>query len=136
LGLVVHEEVVMGSGTREYERGLQLLNQLHGGHAGEALVEAQREICPDFATMSIEWALGGIMMRPGLELKLRQLVVIASCTTLGHASPQLRAHIEAAVRVGASRTEIVETILQTLFYAGGAAVANALQVAKDVLAAG
>ncbi len=117
-----------------YERGAALLAQLHGGHAGEALVAAQRDVCPDFATMSIEWAMGGVMARPGLDLKTRQLVVIAACVTLGHAQPQLRAHTEAAFAAGATRDEIVEAILQTLFYAGGAAVANALQTVKDLVA--
>jgi 4-carboxymuconolactone decarboxylase len=124
----------MTSNHDEHERGLALLRRIHGGHAGEALVAAQREICPDFATMTIDWALAGIMARPHLDLKTRQLVVVAACTTLGHAHPQLRAHIEGAVSVGATKDEIVETILQTLFYAGGAAVANALQIAKDALA--
>ena len=114
----------------QYERGRALLAKLHGGHAGEALVKAQEGICPDFAAMSIEWALGGVMSRPGLDLKTRQLVVVAACTTLGFAAPQLRAHVEGALAVGATKEEVVETILQTLFYAGGAAVANALGVAK------
>jgi 4-carboxymuconolactone decarboxylase len=118
--------------TTAYDRGLALLHRIHGGHAGEALVDAQRDICPDFATMSIEWAMGGIMARPGLDLKTRQLIVIAACVTLGHAQPQLRAHAQGARAVGASHDEIVETILQTLFYAGGAAVANALQTIKDL----
>ena len=117
-----------------YDRGLALLAQIHGGHAGEALVAAQRDICPDFATMSIEWAMGGIMARPGLDLKTRQLVTIAACVTLGHAQPQLVAHTQGALAVGATREEIIETILQTLFYAGGAAVANALQAVAPVFA--
>src|SRR5689334_21151815 len=99
--------------------GLELLRRIHGGGAGEALVAAQADVCPDFATMSIEWALGGIMARPGLDLKTRQLIVIAACTTLGHARPQLDAHIEGALRLGLDRASITETILQTLFYAGG-----------------
>jgi len=123
----------MLTNQEQYERGRALLEKIHGGHAGEALVAAQREICPDFAAMSIEWAMGGIMARPGLDLRTRQLLVIAACTTLGHATPQLGAHIEGALAVGATREEIVESILQTLFYAGGAAVANALAVAKEVL---
>jgi len=124
----------MKSHDDEYQEGLALLQRIHGGHAGEALVAAQRDICPDFARMSIEWAMGGIMARPHLDLKVRQLVVVAACTTLGHAEPQLLAHIQGAISVGATRDEIVETILQTLFYAGGAAVANALQVAKRAFA--
>jgi 4-carboxymuconolactone decarboxylase len=123
----------MLTNQEQYERGRALLEKIHGGHAGDALVAAQREICPDFAAMSIEWAMGGITARPGLDLRTRQLLVIAACTTLGHATPQLAAHIEGAVAVGATREEIVESILQTLFYAGGAAVANAVAIANEVL---
>ena len=43
--------------------------------------------------MTIGWALGGgVMARPGLDLLTRELLLIASCVTLGHAEPQLRAH--------------------------------------------
>jgi len=115
-------------------RGLALLERLHGGHAGEAMVAEMSDICPDFADMSIEWALGGVMARPGLDLVTRQLVVVAACVTLGHALPQLRAHAEAALQAGASREQLVETILQVIFYAGGAAVRNALVEIKEILA--
>src|SRR5215813_7220981 len=122
----------MKTNTETYNKGLALLNQLHGGQAGEQMVEAMKGICPDFATMTIEWAMAGIMARPGLELLTREYVVIASCVTLGHAVPQLRAHIASALKLGASRQQVVEVILQTLFYAGGAAVANALKSANEV----
>ena len=115
-----------------YEKGLALLNQLHGGQTGEQMVEAMRDVCPDFATMTIEWAMAGIMARPGLDLLTRELLLVASCATLGHAMPQLRAHIDAAMKLGATRQQIVETLLQLMFYAGGAAVANALSVAGEV----
>ncbi|HEY3256408.1 MAG TPA: carboxymuconolactone decarboxylase family protein [Polyangiaceae bacterium] len=124
----------MNKTPETYERGERLLARLHGGHAGEVLVREVAEVCPDFATMTIEWALAGVMARPLLDLRTRQYIVIAACVTLGHAAPQLRAHIEAALALGASRDEIVEVILQTLFYAGGAATANALSVAKSVFA--
>jgi len=114
--------------------GLELLERLHGGHAGEAMVAELAEACPAFADMTIEWALGGVMARPGLDLVTRHLVLIASCVTLGHAEPQLRAHAEAALGIGATRTQIVETILQLTFYAGGPAVRNSLVALRDLLA--
>ena len=122
----------MNANPENYERGLSLLNQLHGGEAGEQMVAAMKDICPDFATMTIEWAMAGIMARPGLDLLTREYVVIASCVTLGHAAPQLRAHIASAMKLGATRQQVVEVILQTIFYAGGAAVANALGTANEV----
>jgi len=115
-----------------YERGLALLDQLHGGGTGAQMVAAMKDISPDFATMTIEWAMAGIMGRPGLDLLTRELLIVASCVTLGHATPQLRAHIDAAMKLGATKEQIVESILTVIFYAGGAAVANALGVAAEV----
>jgi 4-carboxymuconolactone decarboxylase len=112
--------------------GLDLLHRLHGGHTGAQLVASLEKVCPDFVTMTLEWAIAGVTARPGLDLKTRELLLIAASTTLGFATPQLRAHTEAALSVGATRVEIVETILQMTFYAGGAAVSNALRIAAEV----
>jgi len=122
----------MHSDPEQHQKGVSLINRLHGGHSGEALIADFAEVCPDFATMTTDWAGAGIMARPGLDLLTRQYVVIAACVTLGHATPQLKAHLEAALTLGATRAQLVEVILQTLFYAGGAATANALRVAKEV----
>ncbi len=118
--------------SENYQKGLALLNQLHGGMAGEALVNNLKDICPDFVDMTIEWATQGIMARPGLDLLVREYLLIASCVTIGHVVPQLKAHIDAAIKLGGSKETIVEVILQTMFYAGGAAVSNALSHAKEV----
>jgi 4-carboxymuconolactone decarboxylase len=82
--------------------------------------------------MTIDWAIGSIMDRPGLDLATRELILIASCVTMGHAAPQLRAHAEAALKVGATKQQIVETVLQLLFYAGGPAVRNSLALLNEV----
>ena len=115
------------------QRGLVLFNQLYGNGAGEALRQDMADICPDFTDITIEWAMGGIMSREGLDPITRELVVIASCVTLGHPVPQLKAHTQAALNAGASRTQIIETILQMLFYAGGAAVRNALVHIQEIV---
>ncbi|APR93625.1 hypothetical protein PATSB16_02810 [Pandoraea thiooxydans] len=91
-----------------------------------------RDVCPAFADMTIDWAIGSIMDRPGLDLVTRELILVASCVTLGYATPQLRAHVEAALQIGATREQVVETVLQLTFYAGGPAVRNALIVLKEV----
>jgi 4-carboxymuconolactone decarboxylase len=120
------------SKSENYQKGLALLNHLHGGHAGEQLVNNLKDICPDFVDMTVEWATQGIMARPGLDLLTREYLLIASCVTLGHAVPQLKAHIDAALKLGGGKEQIIEVILQMTFYAGGAAVSNALGYAKEV----
>jgi 4-carboxymuconolactone decarboxylase len=124
----------MLSQPRLRERGEALLDQLHGSGAAQALKADMEGLCPDFVDMSIEWALGGVTDRPGLDLITRELVVIASCVTLGHPVVQLRAHVHAALAAGATREQIVESILQLMFYAGGASVRNALAHCRDLLA--
>lgn len=118
-----------------YQRGLELFNALHGAHSGAPLAQSREGICPDLPTMTMSWAFAGVLDRPGLDLATRELIIIASCVTLGFALPQLRAHIEAALVAGAARQQITETLLQTMFYAGGAAVNNAMGVAAEVFEA-
>jgi 4-carboxymuconolactone decarboxylase len=125
----------MYANATAYHTGLTLLEKLHGGGAGQQMVEAMKDISPDFAIMTIEWAMAGVMARPGLDLLTRELLIISSCVTLGHAMPQLRAHIDAALGLGATKQQVVESILTVLFYAGGAAVANALVVAGEAFKA-
>jgi len=121
-----------GNRSERYKQGEAILNKIHGAHTGEAIVSALGDICPDLADMTIEWGFGEIVSRSGIDLKTRQLVTVASCVTLGHAQPQLRAHIEGALNVGATKEEIVEVILQVALYAGFAAATNAMLLAKEV----
>ena len=90
-----------------HQRGHDLLEQLHGGHAGEAMVAELLQVAPDFADMTIDWAIGGVMARPGLDLPTRELILVAACVTLGYAMPQLRAHTEAALKVGATKKQVI-----------------------------
>lgn len=117
--------------NEEYKRGLAVLEEAHGGQIGEAMVQEMADICPDFCTMTVEWALGGIMARPGLDLATRELLLVASCVARGNAEPQLRAHMEAARKLGITREQMVETLLTLLFYAGGPSVSNALLLIRE-----
>src|SRR5579871_173948 len=98
---VLAELWVMETKNDNYQKGLALLETLHGGQSGEQLVQELGDVCPDFVDMTLEWALAGIMGRPGLDLPTRELLLVASCVTIGGgAEPQLGAHIDAALKVG------------------------------------
>jgi len=115
------------------ERGLAYFERMFGDGAARMLVADMEDLCPDFTDMSIEWAVGGVTCRPGLDPVTRELVVIAACVTMGHPVTQLRAHTQAALKAGATREQVIEAIVQLLFYAGGASVRNALVHVKDIL---
>ena len=114
-----------------YQRGLAKLKEIDG-EAGERVEESLAGIAPDFARYLVEFPFGDIYSRPGLDLKSREIAVVAALTALGNAAPQLKVHVHGALNVGASRTEIIETIMQMAVYAGFPAALNGLAVAREV----
>lgn len=118
-----------------YERGLAKLREIDG-EAGERVLESLDGIAPDFARYLIEFPFGDIYSRPSLDLRSREIAVVAALTALGNAAPQLKVHIQGAINVGVSRAEVVETIMQMAVYAGFPAALNGLSVAKEVFAQG
>ena len=116
-----------------YERGLAKLQEIDG-EAGERVLASLDGIAPDFARYLIEFPFGDIYSRPGLDLKSREIAVVAALTALGNSAPQLKVHIQGAINVGATRAEVVETIMQMAVYAGFPAALNGLMVANEVFA--
>lgn len=114
-----------------FERGLENLKKIDG-NAGEAVIDALKDISPDLGKYIIEFAFGDIYDRTALDLKSREIATIAALTTLGNAAPQLKVHIHGALNVGCSKAEIIEVILQMAVYAGFPAALNATFVAQEV----
>jgi 4-carboxymuconolactone decarboxylase len=119
--------------NERYLRGWAKLMEVDG-QAGENIIDSLRDIAPDFARLLIEFPFGEIYSRPGLDLKTRELAVVAALTALGNAAPQLKVHIHGALNVGCSEQEIVEVIMQMAVYAGFPAALNGLLAAKEVFA--
>lgn len=123
-----------GSATQDrYRRGLDQLRAISGPQ-GAAVVESLNDIAPDLGRYIVEFAYGDVFARPGLDVKTRELATVAALTALGTAAPQLKVHMQAALRVGASRQEIVETVMQMIPYAGFPAALNAIGTARDAFA--
>ena len=119
--------------SERFQRGWQRLREVDG-EAGERVVAALADIAPDFATYLVEFPFGDIYSRPGLDLKAREVAVVAALTALGNAAPQLKVHIHGALNVGCTRQEVVEVIMQMAVYAGFPAALNGLFAAKEVFA--
>lgn len=117
-----------------YERGWQRLKEVDG-KAGEQVVAALADCCPDLGRYIVEFGFGDIYSRPGLTLQQRELATIAALTALGTATPQLKVHIAAGLHVGLAREEIIEAILQMSLYAGFPAALNGVFAAREVFAA-
>src|ERR1035437_7940751 len=116
------ERQIMNSNER-YQRGLDKLAEIDG-QQGQKVIDSLADIAPDFAQYLIEFPFGDIYSRPGLDLRTRELVTVAALTALGNAAPQLKVHLHAALNVGCTREEIVETVMQMAVYAGFPAALN------------
>src|ERR671933_32852 len=114
-----------------YDRGIEKIRQVYG-EAGENVIKNLKDISPEFARYIIEFPFGEIYSRSGLDPKSREIAIVASLVTIGNASSQLKVHINGALNVGCSRTEIIEVIMQMAVYAGFPAALNGLFVAKEV----
>ena len=89
-------------------------------------------LLPDFARYVVEFPFGEIYSRPKLDLKSREIAVVAALTALGNTSLQLKSHIEGVLNVGCTPEEVVEVIIHMSVYAGFPAALNSLIMAKEV----
>ncbi|HUH79580.1 MAG TPA: carboxymuconolactone decarboxylase family protein [Methanoregula sp.] len=117
--------------SERYQRGWDKLKEVDG-EAGEKVLASLKDIAPEFGDYVIEFAFGDIYSRSGLDLRSREIAVVSALTALGTAGPQLRVHIRAALNVGITRKEVVETIMMMGVYAGFPAALNGLAAAKEV----
>ena len=119
--------------SERFRRGLSTVRKIDAEGAGR-LETALADIAPDLYRYIIEFAFGDVISRPGLDLRTREIATVSALTALGHANPQRRVHLNAALNAGCTRTEIVEVLMQMAVYAGIPAALNALSLAKEVFA--
>jgi len=119
--------------SERFERGWKKLQEVDG-EAGTKVIESLKDIAPDLGRYTIEFPFGDIYSRPGLDLRSREIAVVAALCTQGNAATQLRVHINGALNVGVTREEVVEIIMMMAVYAGFPAALNGMAAAKEVFA--
>ena len=98
-----------------------------------ALAKKYDDLLPGFSEWQIGTVYGGVYARDGLDMKTRQLATVAGLAVMGgRTRPQLKIHVASALKIGATKREIAETILQMSLYGGFPAAINALNAAMEV----
>lgn len=121
----------MSSGE-SYRRGEALLRKVDGDKVADNLLRAFEDVAPDFTRYLVEFAFGEIYARDG-DLKQRELVAVASLTTMGGCDAQLETHVHGAFNVGLNEDEIVEAVMTLIPYIGFPKALNAMAVVKRVV---
>jgi len=114
-----------------YQRGMDEIRQQLGPMA-DAYIKNIKSLSPEFAWVNVTFPFAELYTRKVLDLKTRELCTVAALTVQGFSLPELKLHVGAALRCGASREEIVEIITQMIAYCGFPAATNALLSAKEV----
>ena len=113
-----------------YEKGKQVIESIQK-RSLEEIFEAIDDIAPDMSRFVVEFPYSEIYTRDEVDLKTRELCTVAALTVLGTV-PQLKDHINAALNIGNSPTEVVEIIMQMSAYAGFPKAINGIVAAKEV----
>ncbi|QEU01850.1 carboxymuconolactone decarboxylase family protein [Pseudomonas oryzihabitans] len=120
-------QALFDQGAKTFDASLSL--------TAEQFVANVEPLAPGFGRLIVEMEFGAIYNRPGLDIKTRELVIIASCAALGAGGlGAVKMHIPAALRHGATREEIVESLVQVSMAVGLPIALGALQAASEVFA--
>ncbi len=114
-----------------FDRGYRQLENLNPEGA-EQVLKGLSDIAPDMAQFLVCFAYGDVYFRPALDAVSRQTATIAILTALGNAQPQLKWHIGAALNIGITPQEIIDTIYVQTVYSGFPSGLNAIFAARDV----
>jgi 4-carboxymuconolactone decarboxylase len=106
----------------------RLFHSLPGGTGFDTWKKFDRDLARELST----FFTGKLYSREVISQVQRELCAVASLTVL-HRPHELRAHVHAALNVGATRQEVAEVIFQQVTYGGMPVVVDALDVLKAVL---
>jgi 4-carboxymuconolactone decarboxylase len=113
-------------------RGRALLESFHGERAYSGYAAPGNKVTQALYPVAIQYGYGEIWDRPGLDRQQRALITVAAFTAL-KLDGQVRKFGQSALNAGLSKTEIIETVIQTGPYSGLAPALNALAALSETL---
>lgn len=113
-----------------YSRGLAVRKQIFGSEAVEKRMGALGEFGAPLQNMINAYAYGDIWSRPGLERKIRSLVVLGMNAAINRAA-EFEVHVNGALNNGCTPDEIREVCLMVALYAGIPAANDAHRIALE-----
>ncbi|MGW2158994.1 carboxymuconolactone decarboxylase family protein [Nonomuraea sp. NPDC001699] len=108
------------------------MNEIDPADGGRMLDEFAT-IAPDLGRFLVEFAFAGIYDRSVLSLCEQQFVRLAALAAMGIGDAPMRANINSALNVGLPVSDIAETFVQCLPYAGFPRVITATEQLKAIV---
>ena len=115
-------------------RGLAVFGQVYGAQA-ERVRANVAALHPELEDWMLTEGYGKVLGRPGLELPLRELCVVAVLVPQD-AAPQLHAHLRGALQVGAAHDDVAQAVGLAAEFATAGRAAEARRIWAEVSARG
>lgn len=104
------------------------------GVPAESFLNSLADSSPDFGRYLMEWVFADVYGRADLDLKTRELVIVAAGAALGATGIDVvKFHAPNALRAGATREQIFGVLIQVAIVAGIPTALAAITAAAQVL---
>lgn len=117
---------------QRYEQGMKMRRAVLGDAHVEATLKNRNEFTDEFQDFLTRYAWGEIWSRPGLPKETRSMLTLAMMVALNRPD-ELRLHLRSALKIGVTREQIREVLLQTALYCGLPAANSAFHMAEEIL---
>ena len=117
---------------QRYEQGMKMRRAVLGDAHVEATLKNRNEFTDEFQDFLTRYAWGEIWSRPGLPIETRSMLTLAMMVALNRPD-ELRMHLRSALKIGVTREQIREVLLQTALYCGLPAANSAFHMAEEIL---
>lgn len=104
-------------------------SMLGDAHVDRSIANAT-DLTRDFQDLITRYAWGTVWTRPGLDPKVRRLLVLAMTASLGRWE-EFRLHLRAGLASGLELTDLEEVLLQVAIYAGVPAANTGFHIASE-----
>ena len=115
-----------------YRRGVAVRKEIFGAEAVDKRMGALGEFGAPLQQLINTYGYGDVWSRPGLERKIRSLVVIGMNAAINRAA-EFKVHVNGALNNGCTPEEIREVCLLVALYAGIPAANDAHRIALETL---
>lgn len=103
----------------------------NGPSVTSTVMDTLNNVAPHMARQAMEFVLGDVLSRPGLDARTRELLNVAVLTAIG-AELELKMHANVALNIGCTREQIVEAVSQQAVYVGFPIAINGIKVLEQV----
>jgi len=116
-----------------FDKGLAIRKSVIGAEFVDKALASADDFNMPLQELVTEYCWGAVWGREGLTKKTRSLLNVAMLATLNRPN-ELKVHVKGAIRNGATKEEIRETLMQVAIYAGVPAAVDSFRLAKEALA--